>query len=316
MAVVAFDLDETIGRFGNLDAFLFFLYPKSVYEGQMAGSEPFVPSEALQKKIAVAVDTFANCLLTKEPALGMLRPGILDIMNTLADAKKRGDVKAAAIYSNNGNSGLLLLAKTVIEKALDAPGFFCDLVCWYDPRRAYEIVRGKPGHAAKTYGMLKKIFMGPKCGVGSVDFKDVYFFDDLKHPDIFAEIGPENYFQVTPYKKDPSLDEIFDCFLKTKESTDLFADEEYYRYITPILKLFKQSPEGHFESLMNCLESFYSIFKPDTQEILSRLGKRFQVSYGNNYFPVVDGGRRVRKTKKYRRKNARIKKLTRKRGSA
>jgi hypothetical protein len=316
MAVVAFDLDETIGRFGNLDAFLFFLYPKSVYEGQMAGSEPFAPSELLQSKITAAVDRFADCLLAKEPGLGMLRPGILDIMKVLVDAKQRGDLKAAAIYSNNGNSGLLRLAKTVIESALNAPGFFCDLVCWYDPRRKAEIVRGKPGHAAKTYAMLKKIFLSPSCGVGSVAPQDVYFFDDLRHPDIFAEIGPENYLQVVAYKQDPPLPEILDCFLKTKETTDLFTDEEYYRYIAPILAIFKKPVDGGFDSVMKCLQDFYNLFQPDTDVLLARLAKRFEVSYGNNYFPVVNGGKRMRKSKKYRQKKAYHKKLTRKRGTA
>lgn len=314
MAVVAFDLDETIGRFGNIDAFLFFIYPKSLYEGQMSGSEPFAPSEALQAKIQRFLEVFADCLLAKEPGLGMLRPGLLDILKVFVDAKERGDVKAAAIYSNNGNIGLLRLAKTVIEKALNAPGFFCDLVCWFDPRRKDEIVRGRPGHASKTYGMLKKIFMSPKCSVDAVEPKNVYFFDDLKHPDIFDIIGQENYFQVVPYKKDPPIEEILDCFLSTKEATDLFEDDEYYRYITPILKILNQPVDGRFESVLKSLREFYTLFEPDTDAILSRLKKRFEVSYGNNYFPVVDGGRRRVKTRKHRQPYRRIKKLTRKRG--
>jgi hypothetical protein len=315
MAVVAFDLDETIGRFGNLDGFLFFIYPKSLYGGQMAGSEPFVPSEGLQTKLQRFFDVFVDCLLAKGPDLGMLRPGILDIMKVFVEAKARGEVKAAAIYSNNGNIGLLRLAKAVIEKALNAPGFFCDLVCWYDPRRKGEIVRGKPGHAAKTYAMLKKIFRSPNCGVGSVEPESVYFFDDLKHPDIFAEIGPENYFQVVPYKQDPPVQEIFDCFLSTKEATDLFEDDEYYNYIAPILTTFNQPLEGRFESVLKSLETFYAVFKSNTKNILTRLQPRFEVSYGNNYFPVVDGGKRVRKTKTHCQRKARSKKLTRRRGS-
>jgi hypothetical protein len=314
MAVVAFDLDETLGRFGNLDAFLFFIFPKALYDGQLAGSEPFVPSEALESKIRIFLETFAECLLKKEPGLGMLRPGILDILKVFVDAKNRGDVKAAAIYSNNGNIGLLLLAKTIIETALNAPGFFCDLVCWYDPRRKSEIVKGKPGHAAKTYAMLKKIFMSPKCAVGSVNPEDVYFFDDLRHPDLFSEIGPENYFQVVPYKKDPAVEEIFDCFLSTKTTTELFEDEEYYRYITPILALWKLPSEGRFDSVVKALQEFYGIFQPDTESILSRLQKRFSVSYGNNYFPVFDGGKRKHFSRRYRKIKRHSKKLTRKRG--
>lgn len=316
MAVVAFDLDETLGRFGNLDCFLFFIYPKSVYTGQLKGSEPFIPSDALQAKLSTALNAFADCLVAKEPALGMLRPGILDILRILVEAKKRGDVKNVAIYSNNGNSGLLLLAKTVIEKALDAPEFFCDLVNWYDPRRAGEIVKGHPGHAAKTFQTLKRIFQDSACGVGSIEAKDVYFFDDLKHDDIYAAIGPTNYFNVTPYKTDPPLQEILECFLSVKDTTDLFKDPEYYRYIQPILQVFGHSTAGqeNFNSVLKCIQSFYNLFISDKDEIVSRLQKRFQVSYGNNYFPVIDGGKRTRKYRKSKHTSTRIKKLIRRRG--
>jgi hypothetical protein len=319
MAVVAFDLDETLGRFGNLDAFLFFMYPNSVYSGQLKGYEPFAPSEALQAKINTALNAFAECLLAKEPALGMLRPGILDIIRVFVEAKKRGDVKNAAIYSNNGNSGLLLLAKTVIEKALNAPGFFCDLVNWYDPRREREITKGHPGHAAKTFQMLNRIFQDSRCSSGPIEARNVYFFDDLKHDDIYAAIGPENYFKVTPYKTDPPLQEIVTCFLSVKDTTDLFKDPDYYTYIQPILRVFGHSTEGrsveeNFNSVMKCIQSFYTLFISDKDDIVSRLQKRFQVSYGNNYFPIVDGGKSTRKYKKSKHKSTRIKKLIRRRG--
>lgn len=302
MAFIAFDLDETIGRFSTADGYLHFLNPSVLYQNMLKGHEPFSPSTELQAKIQSFFSAFVDCIHAKEPNLGMFRPGIFDIMKRVSDAKDRGQVKKVAIYSNNGNMNCLLLASQVIQKQLGRSDFFCDHVNWYDPRRTGEIERGRPGMATKSIAMLKTIFQGPKCGSNEdISNKQIYFFDDTVHQNILNAIGISNYFKVEPFKHDASYYALDECFTSAKEKTGIFEDEEYMRYITPILASMGQTAEGGFTSVMAGLAKYNNRFKNDSPQILDRLDKVFSYSVGNNYFPVVDGGRRRRRTRKHRK---------------
>lgn len=243
MAYVGFDLDETLGRFVMAEFHTYFLYPhKAIFEGQwsgMYGSRKIVPAapltDALREKLETAFDHFAACLAKKErDHLGILRPGIDRIARRLYKLKQEGKVKSVLIYSNNGNLAHLHLAAKMIEKLANTPGLFCNFIHWFHPIRAStgEIRYGQPGAADKKIATLYKAFS--ECTNEPIDYnefvKNLYFFDDVYHPDIAKAIG-NRYFQNPAYKYDADPKAINDCFEKAFVEAGLDQDPEYYAYI-------------------------------------------------------------------------------------
>lgn len=323
MAFIGFDLDETLGSFTPLHNHILFLTPENVYKNLLPGRQPFVPSDSLRRKLQIGLRSFADCLASKDSELGILRKGILSIMRRLAEAKANGFVKAVSIYSNNGNLGLLLLASAMIEHAIGVPGFFCTHIDWYNPLRSKEITPGRPGAAMKTAAVLRKAFVDPRCaGVQSladVPLESLYFFDDIEHPYLKPIIGSDHYFQVKAYKNEVAdLGPVDDCFDSAFRSSELAGDEEYLRYIKPILAAFGTETNTYEEIVVTIkrLNSRYVPkklpFEDDTDMILRRIDSFLPpTNYGENYFVVTDGGRqknrkagrkRVKKTKRRVRK--------------
>lgn len=288
MAFVGFDLDETLGRFAVPDGHLYFLMPEALYTTQFRPYAPFhIPSEELKRKLQAAFDTFAVCLADKEPELGMLRPGILEIVKKIAQLKEEGRVKGIVVYSNNGNLAALLLATKMIEHKLEKPGLFCNHIDWWNPIRNGKNQKGKPGKAKKTARVLQESFVG-RCGdiesYEDVPLEKLFFFDDLNppHPDLYRHIGADRYFKVNPYKKDASLEEVQSCFDQALQSEGLLQDQEYLTYITKILRSAQPPFPRAFASINQYLQYYNDGFvlkdEPflnDTEEILRRLDALF-----------------------------------------
>ncbi len=312
MAFIGFDLDETLGSFTPIHNHILFLTPENVYRNLLPDKQPFVPSDSLSRKLQAGLRAFAECLVTQDSELGILRKGILSIMRRLADAKANGLVKAVSIYSNNGNLGLLLLASAMIEHAIGVPGFFCTHIDWYNPLRSNEITPGRPGAAIKTAAVLRKAFVDSRCaGVESpadVPLESLYFFDDIEHPYLKPIIGADHYFQVKPYKNEvTNLAAVDDCFDSALRSSDLAEDEEYLAYVKPLLNAFG-TQTNTFENILATIKRLNARYVPkklafvdDTEAILNRIDSILPpTNYGANYFPISDGGRR--KNKKLRRR--------------
>jgi hypothetical protein len=302
MAYIGFDLDETLGCFSSGDVYMYFVFPECVYRGQLKAWKPFTPSDTLNELLARFLNIFAICLAEKEPGLGLLRPGIKKIMKRIAQARTEGQVSNVAIYSNNGNLGLLLLASKMIEHLIEKPDFFCNHVDWYNPMRSGEIVLGNPGAATKSVTVLKQIFADSKCGsVANIDNSNLLFFDDLVHTNIKDAIGPTRYFNVNPYKRDAPYDVLTECFQDAMERSGIKESSEYLDYITPILSAFGlEKTFANIQTAIDINNSKYKLnskpFINDTSAILTRLNTLFpSTNYSENYFPVVDGGQRTKK---------------------
>jgi hypothetical protein len=171
----------------------------------------------------------------------------------------------------------------------------------------------KPGDSGKTAVVLRQGFINAGCGpyssIDQIPPESLYFFDDLVHGDILAMIGPDHYFQVNPFEKDTDAREYDSCFVTALESAGLDKDAEYISYMQPILQsLILQG--GDYDTLLVTLKLFDKIskseyknkpFENDTAQILQRIDLLLGLqSYGLNYFPVVDGGKRRRR---YTRQN-------------
>ncbi len=334
MAFIGFDLDETLGRFVGPFYHLLFLMPWVTYSTSNKGLEPFPLPDDVRKKLDIAFQTFVTCVAANETTQKVLRPGILKIMKKLSELKDQGQVSAISVYSNNGSLACLLFATALIEELLGKKNLFCNHIDWYNPLRSKEITPGHPGVAFKTVETLQKSFLDSKCGpyktLQDIPAAKVYFFDDIIHSNILARIGNERYFLVNSYKVDVPSKEFHTCFDTAMKFAQLTTDEEYLNYIAPFLSQYKLP--AVFESIQTYMdeadkstvwknERFYD----DTEDILARIDSMLSLkSYGNNYFPVTDGGRRrkgrrvtvKRRTKarktRYRRHH---KKLTRRRGS-
>lgn len=322
MAFIGFDLDETLGSFGPLHNHVLFLIPSAVYETLLPGQEPFAPSESLRRKLHTAMKEFAKCLVENDSELGILRKGIVPIMRRLAEAKGNGYIRAMSIYSNNGNLGLLLLASAMIEAATGYSDLFCNHINWYNPLRSAEINPQMPGSGMKTAAVLRKSFIGSHCGslgVANVPLARLYFFDDVDHAYLRAVIGDEHYFKVKPYRNEVAdLRPVDECLDSAFKVSGLATDDEYLRYIKPML-IALESPTNTYEDILSTIKRVNSAYAPrkvafidDTDAILERIDSIFPITnYGENYFPVVDGGRR-RARRRRSRTYSKVKRVTKK----
>jgi len=329
MAYIGFDLDETLGSFSPLHIHVLFLTPEIVYQNLLPGKEPFAITGELRRKLQDGFSRFAACLASKDSELGILRKGILKIMRRLAEARANGHVKALSIYSNNGNLGLLLLASSMIENSIGTPGLFCNHVHWYNPIRKYEITPGRPGNADKTPGVLRGTFLHSKCNITNitnVPMKQLYFFDDRSHPIIEIHIPDNHYFRVRPYVNEVTdlapLNECLDSALRT---SGLAEDGNYLSYIKPILESLGTAT-NQYEDILATIKKLNINYKPkrqifvdDTDVLIKKIDSFFPTTnYSENYFPVVDGGRKRKlksrrlSIKKMRRKYSSYHKRTRK----
>jgi hypothetical protein len=257
MAYVGFDLDETLGRFSVAHFAGVFLQPKTaIYESAISGNygtqkiPPPIPySEQLEKKCDYAFQLFVDCLVEKErqtPALGLVRPSMIDFIHRLYELKEVGAVKNVLIYSNNGNPALLKLAAKMLEKLAGAPGLFCDFIHWFHPLRSAEITYGRPGNARKSLAVLLKGLNNSSCNPEAlpIDKDDVYFFDDSipPHYDLLNSLG-DRYIQLKPYNFDANPNVILECFQQAFETAGLVDDEEYFRYVAPVMGSTKNYAE-------------------------------------------------------------------------
>lgn len=307
MAFLGFDLDETLGKFSSTDGYIYFFMPQALYGGLYKGYGTYpVPSPELQAKLQAGFDLFAQCLASKEPGLGLLRPGIVQIFNKLADLKASGKIAGIIIYSNNGNIASLLLASKMIEYLVGKGPLFCNHIDYYNEMRNIANVKIKPGNATKTVRVLRQSFLDPRCGnytsINDIPVDKLFFFDDLIHDDIIDIIG-DRYFQVNPYGKDANYEPITECFDTAIKSQGLDTDEEYLDYVKDIVN-FGQTLPTSFEDILNFLETYnagYSLknytFNDDTNQILEKL---------NEFFPPETGGGKYRKKRIHKTKRRRF----------
>ena len=338
MAYLGFDLDETLGSFGTVNLFLYFLDPFSYYtfQGQYPDAVPPVPE--LNTKLQNAFHLFAECLLKKEPALGILRPGIVEICQRVLELKNKGDVKSVVIYSNNGNHTSLLLAAKMIEIALERPGgLFCNFVSWFHPLRSQDVDESlkndfppsevpwlyntkiaageldtrRIGRALKSMRVLKEAFMTGDCenkNENKPTNESIYFFDDLLHKNIFKAIGVKNYFLVTKFQKEQEFAPILDCFIYAMKESLLADDPQYYSYIHNMFTIPKTNLDDIVQYIIQSNQHDEKIYKnvilevwnDDTDLIIDKLNFIFTKKNKNLKSKYLGGNPRKSRSKRRR----------------
>ena len=175
----------------------------------------FFPLSVLQlsvPRIDHAYFAFVHRLLREEVSpcpIGLLRPGLLAVMEQYAARVRARELHPLVIYSNNSYLPCLHLVRDVINKYV---GFqlIDRTIHWNHPVRA---IHDKRGAFTKTWTTLRAI-------LGPVNAADVMFFDDQSHPHLEVVLGPA-YCRVTPYRFRSSFDRVMTALLKALDDAEI-----------------------------------------------------------------------------------------------
>ncbi len=200
MAFFVFDLDETLANVYSPFYFLGDLKP------DVFGKDAEMARNKNSPELTVALEAAYKIFVRKvalseirEIPLGVLRPGILELMSQIKRWRMEGFDARVAIYSNNGHLLMLQFIRDVIEAAIGAPGMICDCIYWADPRRAAEVDKTKVGYGQKTIKVLiQALQQGPCQAPADLKPEQIMFFDDQLHPDMIAALD-WRYIHVNPH---------------------------------------------------------------------------------------------------------------------
>jgi len=197
MVYFIFDLDETLAE---LYSVYYFATSLRLESGTQA---------ALDKAYKIFVEDILLTEISHEP-LGILRPGILGIMKKLKDLQKLGMIKNVLIYSNNGDIKSLEFIKDLIHLYVGG-GLIKECIHRNHHMRVNERVNA-PHLINKTWNVLRNIMInGNTKAATNLVASDVYFFDDLDHPDLRKKLGI-NYYKVPSYNFKASVDRIGEIY--------------------------------------------------------------------------------------------------------
>jgi hypothetical protein len=230
MSFLVFDLDETLANVYSVYYFLASLKLQETVRDTPTQSNSPVPVR-VQRQLQHAYELFVDRVLTEEESdhpLGILRPGILEVMTVIRDLQEAGAVQCVTIYSNNSHLESLHFVRDLIHRHLQTNDLIRDCIHWNHPKRGEERVL-IPGFPNKTWSVLKRIMEeGPCQAPRELQPHQVHFFDDLDHWDLKRVLGP-NYHQVPPYRFKASFDRLEDIYRSCIKDAqvDLTVLQEY-----------------------------------------------------------------------------------------
>lgn len=198
MVYFIFDLDETLAELYSVYYFAISLrLDKAALELNLDKAYKYFVEDVLLAEIS------------NEP-LGILRPGILGVMKKLKDLQRLGKIKNVLIYSNNGDIKSLEFIKDLIHLYVGG-GLIKECIHRNHHMRVNERVNA-PHLINKTWNVLRNIMInGNTRAATNLVASDVYFFDDLDHPDLRKKLGI-NYYKVPRYSFKASLDRIGEIY--------------------------------------------------------------------------------------------------------
>jgi len=209
-----FDMDETIAQ----------LY--SVYHSLHYRDFINLKNKPYKKFVAAIVKQEIS-----DTPLGILRPGILDIMTRLYKLQLSKKIKGVIIYSNNTYLESLEFIRDIIHTHIGTNQLIKECIHWDHYMRKEET---RNVHN-KTWNVLRNIIAKGKYKDPNVHPKDVYFFDDLDHPDLKMNIV---YYKVPPYTFKASFDRIAaiykEALHKVSDSEDISDSNKVYNKLPPL----------------------------------------------------------------------------------
>lgn len=234
MALVAFDLDNTLGYFSHVGVWADFFSLENLENPFNLSLNPkFKLSKELREKLRGAEKLYIKKILESELIVkSILRPNLDAMILPLIAAKKQGKIRAICIYSNTWNTFTPGLGKALIETLYNCENLFDCVVDASHPIRAADWSNRLQGNQIKTFQVLKSIFR-QLCGVkGSIKESDVLFVDERleKHAISSSESKGLIYLKPTEYlpKLQMSLlKKVFNIGIEVLEESGLFKDTHY-----------------------------------------------------------------------------------------
>ena len=251
-----FDMDETLAELYSVYYFIASLRLKEIINENNKDDANNI-SESLVTSLNKAYNKFVDEVLSEEISnepLGILRPGILDVMKRLYDLQKQGLVKHVLIYSNNGHLQSLEFIRDLIHKHLGTNNLIGECIHWNHHMRDEERI---PGVANKTWNVIKNIMVNGLCNAPS-DLRpdNVYFFDDLDHIDLQRALG-RNYYKVPAYNFRASFDRIAEIYKEAILSSDVDIDE----FIEYIMDIFISTQENYSKIRDRSINGIIDVFR-------------------------------------------------------
>lgn len=260
MSYFIFDMDETLAELYSVYYFVASLKLKETYEEHSPKLAPLIPNDlimSLKLSYRMFVRQVINAEKSTQP-LGILRPGILDVMKKLYDLQRRNQIKYVIVYSNNGHLQSLEFIRDLIHEYLGTTSLIKECIHWNHHMRDSERST-QPGAANKTWDVLKNIMVQGNCKAPSnLEPSSVYFFDDLNHRDLQEKLDT-HYYKVPAYNFKASFDRIAHLYRNAIGKVDIpiFSDlvfnvftgesRDYFMYddeiLDDIIHMFRQKQE-------------------------------------------------------------------------
>jgi hypothetical protein len=217
MAYIVFDLDETLAE----------LYPTFYFVASLKPDLSHTLPEDFKNELNAAYKSFVEKVLAEEQLdtpLGILRPGILNVFETIQKLKSNGQVKGVIIYSNNGHLESLEFIRDIIHRHLNTSSLIQECIHWGHEMRQEE--RGRiQGAASKTWKVLSSILKGPIISAqNDLSPTAVYFFDDQNHPDLKIHLK-DNYIKVPSYTFKASVNTLARLFTEAFDSANVNKEQ-------------------------------------------------------------------------------------------
>ena len=235
MKYFVFDMDEAIAELYSV----FYCITSLRLKETLQEDHPHLLSaysDSLDKEVSKAYRLFVKRVLREECSskpLGILRPGVLQVMHSLYNLQKAKKVAHVVIYSNNGTLTCLEFIRDLIHEYLGTTTLIGECVHRTHPlRNEHETAKmGLHDKWDKTWASLRKVLIEGKCKAPStLSVNDVYFFDDLDHKDLHHAIG-NHYYQVPPYEFKASFERLADIYQTAVENVNMF---QFAPFITMI----------------------------------------------------------------------------------
>jgi len=191
--VIAFDLDETIGHFEELDRFMDGL--SALHEGKQF-SNPYT-KDAFEH---IAQKHF-NKILDLYPEF--FRPHIFKIFKNLSEQKKKKNLKVVIYTNNMAPRSWTLYIKNYIENKIGRK-LFDKVITGYRPR--------EKGNCRTTHNKTHEDFV--KC-MNLSPLVPIVFFDDQYHPRMHHD--NIHYVHLVPYNRGIAFLDMIKRFMKANE---------------------------------------------------------------------------------------------------
>jgi hypothetical protein len=192
--------------------------------------------------------------------LGILRPGILTVMQKLNQLQKSGKIKNVVIYSNNGHLESLEFIRDIIHKYLKTSDLIRECIHWNHHMRDEERLM-RAGAANKTWNVLRNILVEGNCKApATIEPNNIFFFDDLDHPDLQRNLGG-NYYKVPAYNFKASFDRLQLIYRNALNQADVNTG----MLMDYVMELFINANQLKDKMMEGNLDKIIRLFKEKTQ---------------------------------------------------